>query len=355
MKNTIVEMKNVYQAYDEDLIIKNLSFCVEKGSIGCLLGQSGCGKTTALRTIAGFEKIVDGEILLNGKTVSSKGWSLPPEKREIGMVFQDYALFPHLTIFKNIAIGLGHLTKTEKIKIISKVLETVHLEEYKDKYPHEISGGQQQRVALARALARMPKLILMDEPFSNLDINLREKISMEVRGILKEYGITALLVTHNQNEAFAIADEIFVMKNGELQQWDSAFNIYHKPANKFVAEFIGEGVLLNGIITENKEVSTALGLIKGEFSDTFERGAAVDILVRPEDIIHSDESNMKAKMLSKAFRGESILYTLQLENGEKILCLASSHHEHPIGTMIGIRLEVDNIVLFKNKSKGGHP
>jgi len=344
---TILELKNVYHAYDENLVVKNLSLKLKKGSIGCILGHSGCGKTTVLRSIAGFENIVDGEILLKGKTVSKKDWSLPPEKRNIGMVFQDYALFPHLTVFDNIAIGLRAMEKTKRIKQVTNVLETVRLEDARNSFPHELSGGQQQRVALARALARMPKLLLMDEPFSNLDINLREKISLEVRNILKQFGITAMIVTHNQHEAFAIADEIGVMKDGEMQQWDTAYNIYHKPENQFVANFVGDGVLLHGVVTGDNQVKTGLGVLKGEFSHTFSKDCPVDILIRPEDIIHSDNSAMKATVVNKAFRGESILYTLLLESGDRVLSLAPSHHEHPVGMKVGIRLEIDDIILFK--------
>ncbi len=344
---TVLELHSVFHAYNDSMVVKDISFSLKKGSIGCLLGHSGCGKTTVLRAIAGFEQIVDGKILIKGKTVSKPGWSLPPEKRSIGMVFQDYALFPHLTVYENIALGIRKMERARRIRTISGVLDTVHLSEVKGSYPHELSGGQQQRVALARALVRMPKLMLMDEPFSNLDINLREKISMEVREILKEYGVTALIVTHNQHEAFAMADEIGVMKDGEMQQWDTAYNIYHKPANQFVADFVGDGVLIHGVVMNDRQVSSCLGVLEGDINSRFAKDAAVDILIRPEDIVHADESDVKAKVVKKAFRGESILYTLQLTNGEKVLSLAPSHHEHPVGMMIGIRLEIDDLILFR--------
>jgi iron(III) transport system ATP-binding protein len=343
----VLELKNIYHAYDENLVVKDISLTLRKGDIGCILGHSGCGKTTVLRSIAGFENIIGGEILLNSEVVSKTGWSLPPEKRDIGMVFQDYALFPHLNVFDNIALGLRNIEKSKRIKRISNVLDTVHLEDMKYSYPHELSGGQQQRVALARALVRMPKLLLMDEPFSNLDINLREKISMEVRDILKKYGITALIVTHNQHEAFALADEVGVMMGGAMQQWDTAYNIYHKPENQFVADFVGDGVLLHGIVAGENMVQTGLGFLKGEFTHLFPKDSAVDVLIRPEDVIHSDESNLRAKVVNKAFRGESILYTLMLDSGDKVLSLAPSHHEHPVGMKVGIRLEVDDLILFK--------
>ncbi len=343
----ILELKNIFHAYEDKLVVNDLSFTLKKGSIGCLLGQSGCGKTTVLRAIAGFEDVVDGTINMRGSAVSRKGWSLSPEKRRVGMVFQDYALFPHLTVFENISLGLRDMERAKRIKRVTKVLDTVRLADVRDSYPHELSGGQQQRVALARALAPRPELLLMDEPFSNLDIDLREKLSMEVRDILKKNGITGLLVTHNQLEAFAMADEIGVMKDGEIQQWDTAYNIYHKPANQFVADFVGDGMLLSGVVMGKKSVSTGLGMLEGEIDNEIAEGSSVDILIRPEDVIHDDESEMKAKVINKAFRGESILYTLILDNGDKVLSLATSHHEHDVGTMVGIRLEVDDIILFK--------
>jgi len=350
----ILELKNVFHAYDEHLVVKDISFKLQKGSIGCLLGQSGCGKTTVLRTIAGFEDIVDGNILIKGNVVSKKKWSLPPEKRNVGMVFQDYALFPHLTVSENISLGLRKVDRSERVKRVTKLLETVRLNDVKKNYPHELSGGQQQRVALARALAPKPELLLMDEPFSNLDINLREKLSMEVREILKKHGITGLLVTHNQHEAFAMADEIGVMKEGVMQQWDTAYNIYHKPVNTFVADFIGEGVLLHGIVENERQVRTGLGILEGEITHKYSLGSPIHILIRPEDVVHYDDSGKQAKVIHKAFRGESILYTLILENGDKVLSLAPSHHEHPIGSKVGIKLEVDDIILFKRSEKLEH-
>lgn len=347
---TILELKNIFHAYDENMVVRDLSLSLSKGQIGSLLGHSGCGKTTVLRAVAGFETLVDGEIIIKDTVVSRPGWSLPPEKRSIGMVFQDYALFPHLTVLENISLGVRTLEKGKRIKRVTDILDTVHLMQVQKSYPHELSGGQQQRVALARALAPMPELLLLDEPFSNLDISLREKISIEVRDILKEYGITALIVTHNQFEAFAIADEIGVMKDGEMQQWDTAYNIYHKPANQFVADFVGDGVLIHGVVVSNGQVDSGLGMLAGEVSDRFPAGSPVDILIRPEDVVHADESALKAKVVNTAFRGESILYTLQLENGERVLSLAPSHHEHPIGMMIGIKLEVDDLILFRRHS-----
>ncbi len=236
----LLEIHNINCRYDDQVIIDDLSFNVGQHQIVSLLGPSGCGKTTALRAIAGLENIFAGQILLDGVCLSTADNVVPPEQREIGMVFQDYALFPHLTVSKNIAFGLHGRDKTEKDAIVLSLLSLVHLEMHADKYPHQLSGGQQQRVALARALAPDPKLLLMDEPFSNLDTEMRRNLSREVRDILIERKISAILVTHDQDEAFTVADETGVMLEGNLQQWGSAAQLREAPANEFVARFIDQ-------------------------------------------------------------------------------------------------------------------
>lgn len=353
MGTVLLQLNSVRQAYGEQVVIHDLSLILEKGHIGCLLGPSGCGKTTALRCIAGFESVSAGEILLNGVCVSRADFFLPPEQRQIGMVFQDYALFPHLDVAANIGFGLHRLTRTECARRVAELLDVVQLTSVSKKYPHELSGGQQQRVALARALAPRPDLILLDEPFSNLDVSLRERLSLEVRDILKDQGITAILVTHDQAEAFAIADEIGVMYEGEIQQWDTAFNLYHRPANRFVANFIGQGVFLSGKIINDQKVEIELGILKGEIPqpcmqecERCGKGCMVDVLLRPDDIVHDDTSPLQATVMHKAFRGAEILYTLSLASGARVLSLVPSHHNHVIGEKIGIRLEADHVVAF---------
>ena len=228
--------------YDDQQVVKDISFGIESGELCCLLGPSGCGKTTVLRALAGFQPINGGEIRLGEEIVSRPGLTVAPEERNIGMVFQDYALFPHLSIADNIRFGLDHHKSERREEIIRQVLELVHMDTLGDRYPHELSGGQQQRVALIRALARGPKLLLLDEPFSNLDAELRKRLNLEVRDILKEYGISAVLVTHDQEEAFTFGDSIGVLHEGVIQQWDTPFNLYHKPVNKFVANFHWSGL-----------------------------------------------------------------------------------------------------------------
>ena len=351
MGTVLLQLNNIRQTYGEQVVIHDLSLTLQKGDIGCLLGPSGCGKTTALRCIAGFEPVSAGEILLNGVCVSSADFLVLPEQRRIGMVFQDYALFPHLDVAANIGFGLHRLTRVECERRVDELLQVVQLTNVSKKYPHELSGGQQQRVALARALAPKPELLLLDEPFSNLDVSLRERLSMEVREILKNQGITAVLVTHDQAEAFAIADEIGVMHQGEIQQWDTAFNLYHRPVNRFVANFVGQGVFLPGRVINAQQIEIELGILTGEISQLCDSNCKVDVLVRPDDIVYDDASPLQATVIHKAFRGAEILYTLRLVNGAKVIALVPSHHNHVIGEKIGIKLEADHIVAFHQSTQ----
>jgi iron(III) transport system ATP-binding protein len=346
MNPAILELNNISQAYGRNWVVKNLTLSLEKGQIGCLLGASGCGKTTVLRTIAGFEPLLRGEIVLNGVTVSREDLTIPPARRAIGMVFQDYALFPHLTLFDNVAFGLRGLERRERIVRVGEMLELVGLDRSHDKYPHEISGGQQQRVALARALAPRPALLLLDEPFSNLDVTLRERLSTEVRDILKAYGATALFVTHNQNEAFAVADRIGVMADGAMLQWDDAHALYHCPSDRRVAAFVGEGMFLPGIVEDSGMIETSLGKLAGVFCARNDLTGAVDILIRPEDVVHDDDSSIKAEVVRRNFRGANVLYTLRLTSGDLVQALVPSHCDHKPGEWIGIKSDVRHLVTF---------
>ncbi len=348
-----LQLTDIDLAFGGHRVVRKLDLRLEKGRIGCLLGPSGCGKTTVLRCIAGFERVAAGEIRLDGHLVSSRDLHLAPEQRRIGMVFQDYALFPHLTVGENIAFGLRGMSQTARQARVTELLATVGLPDQGGKYPHEMSGGQQQRVALARALAPRPALLLLDEPFSNLDVDLRERLSHEVRDIIKATGTTAILVTHDQHEAFAVADEIGIMHEGRIQQWDTPYNLYHRPANRFVADFIGQGVLMRGTVLNDRQVQVELGTLNsavpvecGIGCGGCSRNCAVDVLLRPDDIIHDDASPLKAKVVKKAFRGADILYTLELPSGTRVLSLVPSHHNHAIGEPIGIRLDVDHVVTF---------
>jgi iron(III) transport system ATP-binding protein len=344
--SALLEVRRVGQAYDSRAVLKALSFSLPAGMIGCLLGPSGCGKTTVLRCIAGFEPVREGEIVLHGEVMSRPGRTVPAERRRIGMVFQDYALFPHLTVERNIAFGLRSASPAERHARVAELLEIVRLNHVASRYPHELSGGQQQRVALARALAPRPELLLLDEPFSNLDVEMRERLSVEVRQILKQQKTTAILVTHDQNEAFNIADEIGLMSEGRIEQWDTPYRLYHEPATRFVADFIGQGVFLPGTVLGDRTVKMELGVLRGSLTQAVPNGTPVDVLLRPDDILHDDASPLQARVLHKAFRGAEFLYTLALPGGGHVLSLVPSHHNHAVGETIGIRLEIDHVVAF---------
>ena len=341
-----LEVKNASVAYGDHLVVSEVSFDLQTGEIGCLLGPSGCGKTSLLRAIAGFESLTAGEIHLHGSCVSRPGMTLAPEKRRVGMVFQDFALYPHLTVAKNVAFGLKTLGRDKRKARVDELLRLVNLQGLADKYPHQLSGGQQQRVALIRAMAPHPEILLLDEPFSSLDVELREQLAREVRGILQRDGITAILVTHDQFEAFAMADRIGLLGEGQIQQWATGYALYHEPANRFVADFIGQGEFIPGRVINMGQVETALGRVEGRFVTAVAPGDAVELLIRPDDIIHDDESELRLEVVGKTFRGAEYLYSLRLWDGSQLLCLVQSHHDHAIGEKIGIRLEVGHLVAF---------
>jgi len=343
----LLQLSGVAHTYQRSTTFSDLNLSLAKGQIGCLLGPSGCGKTTALRCIAGFEPVSGGTIHLNQRLVGSTDFSLPAEKRHIGMVFQDYALFPHLTVAKNIAFGLHTQDKSAIKQRVAELLEVIGLQSLAAAYPHQLSGGQQQRVALARALAPKPDLLLLDEPFSNLDVALRERLGLEVREILKQQNATAILVTHDQDEAFSIADEIGILHQGVIQQWATPYRLYHEPANRFVAGFIGEGVLIPGAVLSPDSIEIELGIVPAKMEPNCCLGCTVDVLIRPDDVVHDDLSTMQATVVAKAFRGAEFLYTLQLASGTRVLSLVPSHHNHALGEKIGIKLEIDHVIAFR--------
>ena len=347
-----LELEGIVQRYGSHTVVNGVGFCVQTGKIACLLGPSGCGKTTLLRCIAGFEEITSGEIRIETTLVSRAGFRVPPERRRIGMVFQDYALFPHLTVGENIGFGLAKITPDERATRVDELLATVGLSGQGRKYPHELSGGQQQRVALARALAPRPQLILLDEPFSNLDVDLRERLSLEVRDILKSQGITAVLVTHDQHEAFAMADHIAVMADHRIQQWGTPLDTYHEPVNRLVADFLGEGAWISARILEGQRIACELGSFTLPHAAQDKTGSSNELLIRADDILHDDDSPTRARVVAKTFRGANFLYTLALPSGQTVYSLVPSHHDHPLGSDIGIRLELNHLVRFEVEVSG---
>jgi iron(III) transport system ATP-binding protein len=285
-----------------------------------------------------------GEIQLAGECISRPGFSLAPEKRRIGMVFQDYALFPHLNVEDNVAFGISQHPEVQRIVI--ELLALVKLDTLGKRYPHELSGGQQQRVALARALAPEPLLLLLDEPFSNMDIGSAHTLSHEVRDILKARGTSAVLVTHDQEEAFAVSDQVGVFRQGRLEQWDTPFNLYHEPRTPFVASFVGQGYFIRGQMLTADSVRTELGILRGNRAYRLPSGSPVDVLLRPDDLVHAPEASLKARIVGKSFLGAATLYRLQLPSGTQLESLFPSHADHQPGEEVGIGIAAEHLVLF---------
>ncbi len=309
-----IELIDLTKSYTGSLkpAVKELHLQVEKGKIVSLLGPSGCGKTTTLRLIAGFERPNGGKIFLGGRIVSSEdGIWIPPEKRGVGMVFQDYALFPHLTVEENIGFGLkkSHHKKDRTREVIT----LVGLIDYVKRYPHELSGGQQQRVALARALAPRPAVILLDEPFSNLDAQLREHMRQEIRDIINIEGTTALFVTHDQREAFELSDHIVVMNGGIIEQQGAPRDLYLNPANVFVANFLGKSNILPGILEKDLTVQTEVAKICYNGSVTIPPGTEVKVLLRPNGLKHNNNGELKGVLKKLIFKGEIMEGIVALE------------------------------------------
>ena len=313
------------------VVVDALSLSLEAGGIGCLLGASGCGKTTVLRAVAGFEPVLAGSIDVAGRRVAAPGLSLPPERRSVGMMFQDYALFPHMDAAANVAFGLRGRPRAARQARVEEMLALVGLAERGGAYPHELSGGQQQRVALARALAPGPDLLLLDEPFSNLDTDTRQQLAVELRGLLKASGATVLMVTHDQAEAFTMADRIGVMDGGRILQWDCAEALYRRPRDRFVAGFIGRGTVVP---------AAAVGLAR-----------AGDVLLRPHALRPDPQGAVEAQLVATGFRGPGHVLGLRLAGGAVVEIdlddadLPALHGLAP-GAPVRLRLADDALVAF---------
>lgn len=346
--SALLSIEGLKCAYQSQTVLGNVSFAIEPGEIACLLGPSGCGKTTVLRAIAGFIAPLAGEIRLGEQVISSAAQVVPPERRGMGMVFQDYALFPHLTIADNIAFGLRGLPSSEKQQRVQGVLELVELPDLSKRYPHELSGGQQQRVALARALAPDPRLLLMDEPFSNLDTDLRRQLSQEVRQILKRRGIAAIMVTHDQQEAFTISDKIGILSGGRVQQWGTPESLYYQPVSPEVAAFVGKGELFNGRVNEEMAVDTELGLL--EFAEPLgvDAGCDVQLFLRPGDLYLSHDGGVPGEVYSAEFQGSLTLYRVRLHTGREVEVLEQGLHRYAEGKQVAVHVTPHRPILFSS-------
>jgi len=325
--------------------VDDLSLAVERGRILALLGPSGCGKTTTLRLIAGFETPDAGRITIAGRTVADgrDGAHVEPEARGVGIVFQDYALFPHLTVGENVAFGLPRSGRSARGERVGQILDLVGLAELADRYPHELSGGQQQRVAVARALAPAPAVILLDEPFSNLDADLRAQMRDEVEKILRSTGTTAIFVTHDQEEAFTIADQVGVLDCGRLEQLGPPEAIYHHPATPFVAEFVGAADFLPGIVT-SQGIVTEIGVFGNV--EAREPGEKVRVMIRPDDVTFVPDPQGEAVILRRSFRGSENLYSLGLPSGHRVHSSQPSSAAFATGTRVRPEAHVIHVVTF---------
>lgn len=343
-RQPVLELRHVTCAYEAGRpAISDISLTAQEGDILCLLGPSGCGKTTTLRAIAGFESISVGEVYLQGRLVSSPAVLVPTEQRRIGMVFQEYALFPHLRVTDNVAFGLRELPADQRAAQVETMLAMVGLTGFERRYPHELSGGQQQRVALARALAPKPVMLLLDEPFSNLDPDMKGKMRDDLLHLLRHTNTTALLVTHDHDEAFAMADRIAVLNNGRLEQLDVPEVIYHTPATPFVADFVGQADFIPGVV-EQRTVLTELGIFPNQ--SEYRTGTKVVVMIRPDDIHVEPSDQAKATILARQFRGSENLYTIALPSGRIVHSSASSTSVYSVGTAVELSVIATHTVLF---------
>jgi iron(III) transport system ATP-binding protein len=329
--------------------IHDVSFTVGRGEILALLGPSGCGKTTTLRLIAGFERADEGRVIIGGMVVDDSRAYTSPEKRGVGMVFQDYALFPHLTVAANIGFGLAKKSRRERDQRIAELIELAELGELRDRYPHQLSGGQQQRVALARAIAPAPEVLLLDEPFSNLDTELRLQMRSEVRDLLKAVGTTAILVTHDQQEAMTVADRLAVMLAGRIEQIDTPDVVYHYPATRAVANFVGQGTFVPATIAGITAESDV-----GSFQIDGPPGPNhVDLLLRPRDVTLEVDPEGIAFVQSRAFHGAEFTYRIQLPCGVQLQSNQPSHIDISPGTRVSVRCNRVRLAAYDADARVG--
>ena len=349
--SSVLELRHISCAYETGRpAVQGISFAAREGEILCLLGPSGCGKTTVLRAIAGFEPVRSGQIFLSGQLVSSPDVMTPTENRRVGMVFQEYALFPHLRVQDNIAFGLRHLARSERASRVQEMLRLTGLEGFERRYPHEISGGQQQRVALARALVQSPVVLLLDEPFSNLDPDMAGRMRQELHDLLRRTKTTTVLVTHDHDEAFAMADRIAVLNEGRLEQFDTPEMMYHMPATPFVADFVGQADFIPGTVTQGM-VHTELG----KFPDTIEckDGTNVVVMIRPDDIHLVATEGARSRVISRQFHGSENLYTVSLPSGQIVHSSEGSTSVYQPGTTVELRVLATHTVLFRQEKSTG--
>ncbi len=327
-----VRLTGVSKSFGSRRAVDGVSLQVHSAELAAVLGPSGCGKTTLLRLIAGFERPAAGSLSVGGVEMAGPERFVPPEKRRIGMVFQDYALFPHLTARSNVAFGLARRERDDREALTRRTLELVGLQHRAECYPHELSGGERQRIALARALAPEPEVVLLDEPFSNLDASLRAGLRREVELILRDAGATAILVTHDQEEALSLADRLAVMRDGRIVQMGTPEQVYGRPASRWTAQFVGEVNVLLGV-ARGDGVETELGV----FDLPHPAGGEVHVAVRPEQLELRPDRQGNAEVLEREFRGHDVLYRLRHENGRMVLVQLPSLELYDVGARVHVR------------------
>lgn len=341
--NSTLSISNLTCQYEQQTVLESLSLSVETGEIICLLGASGCGKTTLLKAIAGLLPISSGTIRLNDRVLDGGTNRIAPEKRNIGMIFQDYALFPHLTVAENIAFGLQKLTATEKNQRIDDMLDLVRLSGYGNRYPHQLSGGQQQRVAIARSLAYQPDLLLLDEPFSNIDTQVRHELIREIRAIFKRQNVTAIFVTHSHEEAFAFADKMAVMNRGVIEQFGAASELYHQPSSKFVADFLGGGSYLPAIKIADNSYQTTLGVVQATSPSEINANQECVLLLRPQCVTLDADAHNETQIIEQQFMGDHCRYIVNVD-GKKLV--ASSSEPLSVGDRVAVNLGSQGVYAF---------
>ena len=351
--NNFFEVQNVDFEVGGKNKVKNVSFSIEsEGDIICLLGPSGIGKTTILRSIAGLQKINKGVIELKGKILSSKKINVEPENRNISLAFQENSLFPHYTVRKNIFLGAERNKGKKNIKVnFDELIDLLDISRILDKFPHEISAGEAQRASLARSLMAQPDLLLLDEPLSNVDQSFKEEIQEKLKKILKNSKITTIIVTHDSYEAFYLGSKCGIILDQELKQFDDPYNVYHLPNSIEVVKFLNRGTLIPAEVTSPKSLENKdLGTITGNFIKPFPIGSKVKLLVQPEDLHHDDKSNLKFEVVDRKFRGTNFIYTLKTPTNTLIPVFVHSHHihQHEVDEKFGIKrpIHIDHIVCF---------
>ena len=342
-----VKISHITKSFGDNLVLKEFTDTFRDGEFVTLLGPSGCGKTTMLRIIAGFEKPTSGELYLDDLLVSGGKTFIPPEKRAIGMVFQSYAVWPHMNVFDNIAypLAIRHTAKNEIRQNVERVLDIVHLKQYAERYPNQLSGGQQQRVALARALVAAPGLLLLDEPLSNLDAKLRESMRFEIKEIQKKTGITVVYVTHDQTEAMAMSDRIFLINRGVVQQSGTPEEIYNRPINQFVADFLGKVDFFKGIAEEGRIVIPSMGGPVLPYHGDL-RGN-VDVAIRPENILFRDDGELCGALEAHYYLGDVEDCRVRVGD-ETVRVIADGYGHASLNGRKEVRMHVRDMMVFKD-------